>query len=85
MCHCQHYWQFYKRTVPYVSIPIIISLASIPNPCGQLPTVSVMQLYQEGLLGNLPKCQEILGHLLTKPGPSTKNTDKFLANFAEKF
>ena len=31
------------------------------------------------------KCQEILGHLLTKPGPSTKNTDKFLVTFAKKF
>ena len=30
-----------------------------------------------------PKRQESLGHSLTKPGPSTKNTDKFLANFAK--
>ena len=27
-----------------------------------------------------PKCQVGLGHSLTKPEPSTKNTDKFLAN-----
>ena len=27
-----------------------------------------------------PKCREILGHLLTKPGPSTKNSDNTWTN-----
>ena len=34
---------------------LTISLNILANSCGQLPTVSVMQLYQKGLLGNLLK------------------------------
>ena len=57
---------------------LTISLNILANPCGQLPTVSVMWLYQEGLLGNLPKMPR-------NPWPFTdKNLDhlpRILTNF----
>ena len=56
---------------------LTISLNILANPCGQLPTVSV-SFTKKACWAICPKCQEILGHLLTKPGPSTKNTDKYL-------
>ena len=34
---------------------LTISLNILANPCGQLPFYCFSQLYQEGLLGNLPK------------------------------
>ena len=52
------------------------------NPYSHLPTVSRNPLlYQKSRLGNLPKMPKNPWPLLTKPGPSAKNTDKFLANF----
>ena len=64
----------------FLTIPLNIPA----NPCGHLPTVSSALPRWAGW-AICSKCQEILEHLLTKPGQSTKNTDKFLANFAEKF